>query len=201
MQRNYLLHLVFIICCVFIYAGVVNLGVTGVFWGLPFLFAAFIVVKKLEDLVGRIFNVFLVICFALYVLKHLQTKVFFPLLGEEIIAKDELCLIKRYENLYLKFVSNNECYGISITELDGDFYIKKGSSLRITMIGVESQDIGSDYYFMAETSNVRFRYSFSPESAFYKKNGEVLKKHDLVRGMFYWPSYLMFYPALPMILL
>lgn len=202
--------LLFGISCLVTYAGAVNQGATSFFAAVPFvaLLSAIAIRYKGKYIIGATCT--LLICSGLYFLKAQQTPVFYPALGESVKVAKSACLTSYSNTSSYLFVG--EVFGGGCPE-DFDDYplsgvkaianIHAGSIYTITESGVSHPDFAERYFFVVETEHGQVKVSPGypdDHGVFEKMNGEPVEESDLRRTIFYYPSQLLYWPILPVIL-
>lgn len=187
--------LFFIISFFFAYAGIVNLGGTGFFFMTPFLF--YLVFISRDKTYGLPSRIFLVILFALYVLKHLQIPVFYPAIGRSFYLNRDVCLeehkLEHSTIIWMSWlVEDRAC---TISEREGIIKVMKmpkGTKLIISGTKVETDWFREHYVFLAQTplgelEHDPSRYPEDRKLAVWH-DGKSIKQSDLFREIFYTPS-------------
>lgn len=168
-------------------SGVVNLGFLGIVPALPFLFFLLMALTDGKNPNQKTALIFFLVAFPLYVLKHVQTPVYFPAQGSKVTTREHLCVVSKNSRLKLILPSDeNDCYGK---------VIPSGTKLKVNRIEVSHLDFpdGEKYYPVIETKWGPVTV-YNPET-FIAEDGTVLNDPDLRRGTFYVLSLLTYFPT------
>jgi hypothetical protein len=188
------------------YGGAVNLGGFGIFPAMPFLIGLIIFGLRAGHPYRLITVVVVLMCGSLWGLKHQQTFVFQPALGDEVSLSVPVCY-QRYtgysrepEQLNLRVEAKGRCYkDNSMVETLGSFPV--GKTFTINEIRVSHSDFGEHYGVILDSEHGPVSVVQIGKGILIKSNGDPLKESDLRRGVFYYPSLLMYYALLPIIIL
>lgn len=197
--------LLFALACVGAYGGAVNQGGFGIFPGLPFFGFLVYFASRQDTRYRKAAIVTLCILGALYGLKHLQTPVFQPLVGEEVRLAEDACWLRydRYATgeVDLAVYPKGLC-GHNSEYIEETGALPAGQVLMVTAVSVSHADFGERYAFTVDTEYGSAKvYPDKLSAQFQKLNGDPVVESDLRRGIFYYPSLLMYWALVPVILL
>lgn len=182
------------ISCLFVYGGAVNLGGFDIFPAIPFIIYVVIVTLKR----GRLFYLstllLLLLCIPLYYLKQDNTsRIFYPAVGSQVHLVEDMCLENwKYEksNTYvlMNIEKNEKC--------DGKV-VQKNSFYPIQKTIVSHADFSEKYYLWLKIDGQSVWLPYTRTKFIQWTNGDTIEEEDLRRGIFYYPSLLMFWLGLP----
>lgn len=199
---------IFILSSFMVYAGAVNLGFSGVFFAFPFIIIIICFAAKYRG--AYLITTMGVVAFtgALYGLKHNDSSIFYPANGKTVEAQETLCVISyndRYKHVRPTQADNETCENNPVLgssfKVEGE--LRAGSVYEITETKVSSPDFSETYDFVIETEYGSLNVSpgYDSSSGFIlSESGKPVSESDLRRAVFYYPSLLMNYPILPIIL-
>lgn len=195
----------FFVLAVFSYGGVVNLGLTGVTFAIPFLIGL-IYCSHLIKGGFRMATVllFLLVLFPLYGLKKSNSSVFFPANGRQIELVKPACVYfikeKGHPASLTPAYSNPSCPDDSISFVSRVERLNPGMKTIIKSTSVVTEDFGAS--LAIEFENPYGVVSYRPEvdeTLFrFSDNGQPVTLSSLQRPWFQYPSLLMMWPSLPL---
>jgi hypothetical protein len=210
-NRNWFLKtLVYLLTCLFVYGGAVNLGAFDIFAAIPFIGILFYLTFKWRRMFIFSTAAFLIGCAFLYSLKLKRHPIFFPALGKEFFLVKDLCLRSYVSSSFTEgssekffifqkdFASKNDCQDESDLEVQAYVVLKKGTRLKVQEVVVSNADLGEQYYIKTETPIGPFSFRDLDSASWL--NGFKVDASDLRRNIFYVPSLLMYWPVFPIMI-
>lgn len=172
----------------FAFAGTVNLGLMGFLPTIPFF--VFLVYASYDKRFSLFARPSLYIFTALFILKHVQTPVFFPANGKILNLNSDACLLKYNDRgrTFVMISSLNKDTKCDPSEPDViSKKIGKGSRFKVYETKVNNGWLMEKYSVVLKTSMGNLNYDpNSPEGDLFKwDNGKRVVEEDLYRSFFY----------------
>lgn len=204
--------LLLLVSYVFAYAGSVNNGISGFLPAIPFFIYIFSSLKDESNSRYKLLSyVVFALCLSLYILRYQQGVIFHPPIGKKMITTKDKCLIQLKSsgsNGFISMISSLEkdgrCDGSSFTQATKWQIFPRGTEVIAKKVFVSNADFGERYGVNFDTPFGEVSESFydSKEDSYLNwYNGKPIQASDLRREIFYLPSLLMAWPALPLIAL
>lgn len=198
----------FTISCIGTYAGAVNLGFSDIVMAIPFIFTVIIGgLHAPKSAYGIAALITLLISTPFYFLKREPTPLFYPMIGQEVVLSQDVCYYRIKQTAYSeeeKFIlpkrtDNCEDHDIGVQEDIVEW--KAGTSFVVKGTTVSSPDFSESYSLVLETEKGPVKASVRYDSKlFTDTEGNTVKESDLYRGIFYYPSQMMYWPIFPIML-
>lgn len=201
----------------FSYAGTVNLGWSGIFWAIPFILILGVCCTKWEHTFRIITLSLILTLIPLYILKKLQSDIFFPANGMEITLNQDACLniyaASQYSEsfaLIWPLKEKTDCLtDNSMPDVKEKKILINGTKFTIQKTLVTHGDFGEDYGVLLPYNSTPITYQPpATHSAtglfatiFNLENGKILIDDELRQPFFYYPSQLMNWPIFPLALI
>lgn len=194
----------FWISCLFVYAGAVNYGGFDFLPAIPFLVFVVLAAFAWKKIYLVAVVMLALICAPLYYLKKQHGDLFHPNIGREFSFIQDVCLTQyKYQNdiyvLLSEIQSNSPCDSSNISGAIKWEILPKGTKLVVKKIVVSNADLGESYVIHADT-HLGDLSLFGSQLAVWA-DGRPIAQSDLRRAIFYVPSLLMYWPAIPILLL
>ena len=198
-SNPFLVPAAFVLSCVMSYAGAVNQGFSDIVMAVPFVVAMVIIGFRKGGWYRAVMLVVLAVCSSLQVIKHTQTPVFNPVTGETVTLSMPACLntyeYMSYQERWLSPAPGGDCETGQVVEVGTVFVVHKTTVSSPDF----SQTYGVELIPLGEAGpSVSVSHFLGMLE---RENGEALAEEDLRRAVFYYPSYLMTWPILPIIVL
>lgn len=191
----------FTVACIFVYAGSVNYGAFDFLPAIPFLIYAFYAAVKWKRYYAIVFILLTFLCVPLYVLKMKHSTLFHPVIGRETTTSQDTCLTLYSGDFSPSFISmfeliDNKCDSSNIGGAVKWELLPKGSRLVINAVSVSNADFGESYIIHSRVplGNIGI---YKPQEFLSWSNGKQVEQSDLRRAIFFYPSFLMYWPMFP----
>lgn len=200
---------IFAILCIMTYSGSVNLGWSGVIPAIPFLIALVLMGASIGGKYLRVMSLVIVLCGGLLSVKHIQTPVFQPGLGEVVVSTESMCYkdyLKEYKAsmsgpLSISLDNGSNCSGQASQNPDKGRW-PAGKKFTVKGIKVSSPDFVETYSLILDSEHGDVSYTpKNQEGLIVKVGGQAIQESDLRRAIFYYPSLLMYYVIFPIMIL
>jgi hypothetical protein len=204
-------------CFIFSYGGVVNLGWSGFIMALPFMYVWYIWARKWGQPYTIATIILALLLVPLYVAKKRNADIFYPAIGKEIVLIKDAC----YYQLRSDSPDSETSISVSDSPAPSDClkeesmgYRKKprivraGTKHKITRIDVSHSEFEESYVIRAlDSEGLLYISSYdyastNSRNALYKYvDGSPISEDSLRQPFFYYPSLLMLWPAIPILIL
>lgn len=223
LENKVAMYITLCVCAIFTFGGAVNLGMSGFTFACPFMvLAAFLAHQGGKQYI--IFSIVILLAILpFYILKKMNSPIFYPAVGREIILNLDACFIT-YQNKYTPPYKNyilvsrleNEQRCREEYKAFGDalssYPVPKGNIYKITKTPTEGMDLGSVLNIYADDNGTEI--FIPPENydlintpteikdpIFVYTDATLITKKSLQNPIFYYASSLMNWPFVPMIIL
>jgi hypothetical protein len=191
----------FAICCVAIFGGAVNLGAFSFIPAIPYLLVAIVISLKVHKKYKLILLTTLIVSTPCYFLVQQGGELVYPSLNKTIVTMKDTCLTT-YDSAKKKSAHiNTRNAKEKCRNQKKSTYVPAGSQFTIDQIVVSHANFAEKYIIRSKTKNGLLYFPLWKNEVFKFQNGKMVQESDLWNPIFYYPSLLMYGPALILLLL
>jgi hypothetical protein len=203
-RHSILKPLAFGIASIFVYGGSVNYGGFDFLPAAPYLLFVLYAALKWRRSYATACVLLVLVCVPLYVLKWKHGPLFHPALGKEMKTNEDTCLtlfkISKEEFVLMSEIRENKCDSSHMGDAVRWEVLPKGAKLTVDRVSVSNADFGESYVIHSKVALGDISLYPSNQKALYWLNGKGVEQSDLRRGIFYYPSLLMYWPMAPVMI-
>ena len=191
------------LCALFTFGGAVNLGYSGYVMATPFMALWLWLIYKSSRIAVLISLALFIAIIPFYFLKKTDNPLFFPANGMSVVLRQDTCI--HFFNGYIQTEpitgtgSTDGCLNTknNIPDILQSKIIPKGTRYTITHTEVSNADMGETYIPHIQNNDGDGDITVTDTRLLLHEDGSDFDITDMRRPVFYYPSMLMMWPALP----